>query len=81
MINGMTLILKWLIFHFLMEMFLAPLHMVYTFRNVFVLHEYVLMMMTSTIEKKLTSKLQKRGYRFHKLCKVFFLNFITDIQS
>ena len=38
------------IFHFLMDMFLAPLPMVYTFRNLFVLKEYVLMLMTSTIE-------------------------------
>ena len=33
-----------------MEMFLAPLPMVHTFRNLFVLREYVLMMMTSTKE-------------------------------
>ena len=44
-----------------MEMFLAPLPMVYTFRNLFVLREYVLMLMTS--------KLLKQGYRYHKLCK------------
>ena len=31
-------------FHFLMEMFLTPLHMVYTFRNLFFLQEYVLML-------------------------------------
>ena len=31
-------------------MFLAPLPMVYTFCNLFVLQEYVLMLMTSTIE-------------------------------
>ena len=45
MINGTTLI-----FNFLMEMFLAPLPMVYTFRNLFVLQEYVLILMTSTIQ-------------------------------
>ena len=33
-----------------MEMFLSPLPMVYTFRNLFVWQEYVLMFMTSTIE-------------------------------
>ena len=29
----------------------------------------------------LTSKLSKQGYRYHKLHKAFFLNFITDTQS
>ena len=33
MINGTTLILKYLIFYFLTEMFLASLPMVYTFHN------------------------------------------------
>ena len=37
-------------FPFLLEMFLAPLPMVYTFRNLFVLQEYVPILMTSTIE-------------------------------
>ena len=36
--------------HFLMEMFLTPLHMVYTFLSLFVLLECVLMLMTSTTE-------------------------------
>ena len=36
--------------HFLMEMFLAPLPMVYIFLSLFVLLEYVLMLMTSTKE-------------------------------
>ena len=37
--------------------------MEYTFRNLFVLQEYVLMLITSTIETKfLTSKLLKQGY-------------------
>ena len=48
-------------FPFLDEMFLTPLAMVYTFRNLFVLQEYVLML----------SKLLKQGYRFHKLRKDF----------
>ena len=33
-----------------MEMFLAPLPLVYKFRNLFVLQEYILMLMTSSIE-------------------------------
>ena len=81
MINGTTLILKWLIFHFLIEMFLVSFPMVYTFRNLLVLQECVLMLMTSTIEINfLTSKLLNQGYRYHKLCKAF-LNFVTDTQS
>ena len=36
--------------HFLMEMFLAPLPMVYIFRNLFVLQECFLILMTSTKE-------------------------------
>ena len=38
--------LKLLIFHFLMEMFLAPLPMVYAFHNLFGLQENVQMLMT-----------------------------------
>ena len=46
--------------------------MVYTFRNLFVLQEYVLMLMTSTTETNcLTFKLLKHGYRYHKLRKAF----------
>ena len=33
-----------------METFLAPLPMVYTFRNLFILQEYVLMLVNSTKE-------------------------------
>ena len=66
----------------LIEMILAPVSMVYAFRNLFVLQEYVLMLMTSTTETHfLTSKLLKQGYQHHKLRKAFFLNFITDTQS
>ena len=36
--------------HFLMEMFLAPLPMVYIFRSLFVLREYVLMLMPLTTD-------------------------------
>ena len=50
MINGMILILKKLISHFLMEMFLALLPMVYIFLSLFVLLECALMLMTSTTE-------------------------------
>ena len=46
--------------------------MVYTFRNLFGLQEYVLMLMTSTIETFfLIFKLLKQGYRYHKLHKAF----------
>ena len=37
-------------FHSLMETFLAPLPMAYTFLSIFVLQECVLMLMTSTTE-------------------------------
>ena len=37
-------------FYFLMEILLAPLPMVYTFRNLFVLQVYVLLLMTSRTE-------------------------------
>ena len=57
----------WLIFHFLMEMFLAPLPMVYLFRSLFVLREFVLMLMTTTTETFF--KLLEQGYRYHKLRK------------
>ena len=61
-----------LILHFLMEMFLAPLPMVYLFRNLFVLQKCVLMLMALTIETHfLISKLLKQGYRYHKLHKAF----------
>ena len=58
MISGTILILKKLIFHFLIEMILAPVSMVYAFRNSFVLQENALMLMTSTTETHfLASKL------------------------
>ena len=49
MINGMILILKKLISLFLMEMFLALLH-VFIFFSLFLLLECVLMLMTSKTE-------------------------------
>ena len=63
-----------------MEMFLAPLPMVYIFLSLFVLLECVLMLMTSTAETFLTAKLFKQGYRYHKIRKAF-LNSTTDTQS
>ena len=63
-----------------MEMFLAPLPMVYTFHKLFVLQEYVLIFDDlNNINRYLASKLLKQGYRYHKLCKAFFFqNFSTN---
>ena len=66
MIDGTTLILKLLTFRFLMEMFLAPVPMVYAFHNLFVLQEYVLMLMISTTETNFGFKVSKQGYIYHK---------------
>ena len=43
MVNGMILTFKHylLLFHFLVEIFLAPLPMVYIIHSIFALHEYV----------------------------------------
>ena len=58
--------------HFLMEMFLALLPMVYIFLSLFVLLECVLMLMTSTTETKfLTAKLLKQGCGCRKIRKAF----------
>ena len=55
-----------------MEMFLAILTMVYIFRNLFVLRECVIILMTSTTETYfLTAKLLKHEYRYNKIRKVF----------
>ena len=55
-----------------MEIVFAALPMVYKFRNLFVLRECVLMLMTSTTETYfLTAKLLKQGYRYHKIQKAF----------
>ena len=55
-----------------MEMFLAHLPMVYIFLNLFILQEYILMLMTSTTETYfLTAKLMEQGYRYHKIRKEF----------
>ena len=43
----------------------------------FVLLEHLAMLLSSTLNKLLTEKLLKQGYRYHKLCKTFkFLTFI-----
>ena len=55
-----------------MEMFLAPLPMVYIFLSLFGLLECVLMLMTSTKETYfLNAKLLKQGYRYNKIRKAF----------
>ena len=54
-----------------MEMFLAPIPMVYTFRSLFVLLGCVLMLVTATKETDLTAKVLKHWYRYHKICKAF----------
>ena len=51
-----------------MEVFLAPLPMVYICLSLSVLLECVLMLRTSTTE---TAKLLKQGYRYHKIRKAF----------
>ena len=58
---------------FLMEMFLAPLPMVYTFRNWswFVLQECCNVDDYNNRNTFFTSKLLKQGYSYHKLCKAF----------
>ena len=63
-----------------MKMFLTPLPMVYTFRNGFVLQEYVLMLMTSTKETNflLLSYFNKVIDTINSV--KLFLNFITDTQ-
>ena len=67
MINGMILILKYLISYFLMEMVLPPLPMVYIFHNLFVLR------VDDFNNRKifLTAKLLNQGYRYHKIRKAF----------
>ena len=54
------------IFHFLMEMFFAPLPMVYIFHNLFVLQEYVLMLMISTTETNFWQNSKSLNKKCHK---------------
>ena len=87
-----------------MEMFLAPLPMVYIFYNIY-LRKYVLMLVISIEESDfpigilgqvwyLTVSipdlctftyfdcyLLKRGYRYHNIRKILFLNSTTGTQS
>ena len=69
-------------FHFLMETFLAPLTKVYTFRNLFVLDEYVVMLVNSTTATNflLLSYLNK-VFDSINYVKFVYINFIIDIQS
>ena len=64
-----------------MGMFLAYLPMVYTFRNLFVCEGISYDGDFNNRDHFITSKLIKQGYRYHKLRKAFFLNFITDTQG
>ena len=62
-------------------MFFPPLPRMYTFRNSFILQEYVLKLMTSTTKTFfLTSKLIKQGYRYHKLHKAFSKSYNRDSE-
>ena len=60
-----------------------PLPMVYAFRSLFVLQEYVPTLVTSTtVDHVLNAKLLKQGYRCRKNLYVkHFLNSTTDTQS
>ena len=75
-INATTFILEQVIFHFLMEMFLAPLPMAYTFHNLFVCER---MTLTTETIFCLLSYLNKVIDTINAVKK--FLNFITDTQS
>ena len=56
-----------------MEMFLTPLLMLYIFHSLFVLQEYVQIVVASTIETHFwLALLLKKGYQYQKLCKAFY---------
>ena len=58
----MVIILKlYLISHFMIKLVIAPLPMVFTFHNLFVLQEYVQMIVL------LNAELLKQGYQNHKI--------------
>ena len=63
-----------------MVMFLALHPMEFIFLNSSDLLEHQAMLLTSTIAINCLLKLNlfKQGYRYHKLCKSFFLNCIAD---
>ena len=79
MINCMILNLK-LFYHFLMEMLLATRYMVYTFRNLFVLREYDLTLVTS----KIGTNFYFLSYKNKVIDTINFVkiypNIITDTQ-
>ena len=57
--------------HFFMQMFLASLSMVLTFRRIFVLQEYVDISDFNNRNQLLTAKLLKQGYQHHYYRKAF----------
>ena len=71
MINETILILKSLIFHFLMEKFLAPLPLKYAYYNLFVARVCSNVYDFNNRNTFLTSELLKQGYLYHKLLKAF----------
>ena len=73
MIKGVILILKKLISHFLMEMFLAPLPMVYVSQLIRFARVCSNIDDFSNRNLGLTAKLLKQGYRYHKFRKKIFL--------
>ena len=66
-----------------MEMFLSHLTIVYIFHNLFVLWEYVLILIIEFNNRNqvLTVKLLKQGYQYHKLHKAFskFYNIRSEL--
>ena len=83
MMKEMILILKYSISNFWMKMLLAPLLMVYIFRSLFVLREYVLMLVIS-IKKNhfLTEKLLIQGYQYDSIAYILkgFLHSVHTIS-
>ena len=62
-----------------MEMFLAPLPMVYTFRSLFVLRDYVIAF--NNRNQVLTAKLLKQGYRYHKIRTELIVKYNIGLNS
>ena len=54
--------------------------MMYIYRIIFVLREYVLMLTISTIETNLSAKILKQGHGHHNLLK-YFLTSTSDTQT
>ena len=77
----MVLILKYLIYHFLLEMFLIPFLIVYIFCSLFDLREYVLMLVTPKIETIfLLLSYKNKVINIMKFVR-HFLNSTTNTQS